>query len=75
MGWSSPALPHLQATGVSQTHISWIVSLAPLGALLGALPAGHIANYIGRKTSLLYLTVPYLIGWGLITGAGDLVRI
>lgn len=75
MGWSSPAMPHLQASGVTSTQISWIVSLAPLGALLGALPAGHIANSIGRKTLLLYLTVPYLIGWSLIISAGDLVAL
>ncbi|KDR10229.1 hypothetical protein L798_15728, partial [Zootermopsis nevadensis] len=49
---------------------SWIGSLAPLGALVGALPAGHVANSIGRKKLLLLLIVPYLVGWSLIFAAG-----
>jgi MFS family permease len=59
--------------GVTDLEGSWIGSLAPLGALVGALPAGHVANVMGRKRLLLLLTVPYLIGWSLIIAAGKSV--
>jgi MFS family permease len=59
--------------GVTRVEESWIGSLAPLGALVGALPAGHVANGIGRKRLLLLLTVPYLVGWSVIIAAGKSV--
>ncbi|CAG2068033.1 unnamed protein product, partial [Timema podura] len=51
----------------SDEDVSWIGSLAPLGAVAGALPAGHLANAFGRRWVLLWLNVPYLLGWVLIT--------
>jgi MFS family permease len=59
--------------GLTTTEESWISSLAPLGALVGALPAGYVASLIGRKRLLLLLTVPYLLGWFLIIAAGKSV--
>jgi MFS family permease len=59
--------------GVTGVEQSWIGSLAPLGALVGSLPAGHVANAIGRKRLLLLLTIPYLVGWSLIIAAGKSV--
>jgi SP family facilitated glucose transporter-like MFS transporter 8 len=51
---------------MTTTEESWFSSLSPLGALVGALPAGYVANLIGRKRLLLLLTKPYLLGWFLI---------
>ena len=59
--------------GLTTTEESWISSLAPLGALVGALPAGYVANLIGRKRLLLLLTIPYLLGWFLIIVAAKSV--
>ena len=59
--------------GMTTTEESWISSLAPLGALVGALPAGYVANLIGRKRLLLFLTIPYLLGWFLIIVAAKSV--
>lgn len=42
---------------------SWIVSTYVIGALFGALPAGHLSQTYGRKAFLLYLSVPMTIGW------------
>ncbi|PSN31408.1 Facilitated trehalose transporter Tret1, partial [Blattella germanica] len=77
-GWTSPALPYLQEPRLllqefnvtnSTTHhlvtdeeASWIGSLAPLGALIGAIPSGYLANVLGRKLLLLLLTVPLVRG-------------
>ena len=62
-----------QTDGMTTTEESWISSLAPLGALVGALPAGYVANLIGRKRLLLLLTIPYLLGWFLIIVAAKSV--
>jgi MFS family permease len=87
-GWTSPALPFLQdpewSPGFNSSnntfhHIitddeaSWIGSLAPLGAVIGAIPAGYLANILGRRQLLLFLTVPLLIGWMTIIFAQDSV--
>nr|CAD7461123.1 unnamed protein product [Timema tahoe] len=72
MGWSSPALPYLQdhlnhtVDHLTETEASWVGSLLPVGALLGALPSGYLANKVGRKTTLLGLAGPYLVGWALL---------
>jgi SP family facilitated glucose transporter-like MFS transporter 8 len=62
-----------ETEGLTTTEESWIGSLAPLGALVGALPAGYVANLIGRKRLLLLLTIPYLLGWFLIIVAAKSV--
>lgn len=87
-GWTSPALPFLQDCEPSQGYnssnnsfhhvitdneASWIGSLAPLGALIGAIPAGYLANILGRRQLLLFLTVPLLLGWMTIIFAQDSV--
>jgi MFS family permease len=59
--------------GLTGTQASWVASLAPLGALVGALSAGYVANTIGRKKLLLGLGVLYLLGWSLIIVAGKRV--
>ncbi|KAJ9583693.1 hypothetical protein L9F63_021965, partial [Diploptera punctata] len=70
-GWTSPALPYLQQneTGtlaITDVEASWIGSLGGLGALFGSLPAGLLADKIGRKSVLLGVTLPYLMGWIII---------
>ncbi|XP_069700469.1 facilitated trehalose transporter Tret1-like [Periplaneta americana] len=74
-GWTSPALPYLQGNYtegdvISDDEASWIGSLAPLGALVGALPAGFLADMFGRRRVLLMLTVPFAVGW-VITVLAD----
>jgi MFS family permease len=85
-GWTAPALPFLQlAQGynssnksfhhvITNDEASWIGSLAPLGGLTGAIPAGYLANILGRRQLLLLLTVPMLVGWIIIIIAQDSVR-
>lgn len=40
-----------------------------LGALVAALPAGYVAERIGRKNAILGFIIPYLIQWLLIVFA------
>jgi MFS family permease len=56
--------------GVTGSQASWIASLAPLGALVGAMSAGYVANAIGRKNLLLFLAMVYISGWSIIIAAG-----
>ncbi|KAJ9579237.1 hypothetical protein L9F63_024653 [Diploptera punctata] len=67
--WTSPALPDLQQnnTAITDEDGSWIGSLGGLGALIGSLPAGLLADRLGRRTVLLGLTLPFLLGWVIVT--------
>lgn len=66
LGWTSPALPELALTDDEE---SWVASLALLGALLGAVPAGCLTDRVGHKRFLLSLSLPFVLGWGLIVAA------
>lgn len=70
LAWTSPVLPKLSAPDswlvVTTEQSSWISSLLALGAIAGALPAGPMADKMGRKKSLLLLAAPFLISWGII---------
>ncbi|PNF21446.1 hypothetical protein B7P43_G13563 [Cryptotermes secundus] len=68
-----PAKNGKATEAVTAAEASWIASLAPLGALVGALSAGYIASMIGRKKLLLILAAIYLLGWFLIIVAGKSV--
>jgi SP family facilitated glucose transporter-like MFS transporter 8 len=88
-GWTSPALPFLQDSqlsnqgrncsnsslhlAITDSEASWIGSLAPLGALFGAIPAGYLSNILGRRQLLLLLTAPLFLGWMTIIIAQDSV--
>lgn len=45
---------------------SWVGSFLAIGAFLGALPAGVLAEKIGRKYTTMSLALPYLLSWALI---------
>ncbi|KAK9502080.1 hypothetical protein O3M35_012682 [Rhynocoris fuscipes] len=70
IGWSAPALPYLEAPDsplpVTSHESSWIGSLLAIGAFIGALPAGPVADYFGRKITVISLAAPILISWIMI---------
>lgn len=70
MAWTSPVLPQLyQADSwlvIDESQGSWVGSLLALGAILGAVPSGPMADRIGRKRSLLLLAAPFLLSWTII---------
>lgn len=41
-------------------------SILAIGAFVGALPAGILAEKIGRKYTTICIGVPFLISWALI---------
>ena len=71
IAWSGSALPGLKlgpdqdGFNVTESEGSWIGSLLPLGALLGAPLGGLLCAWIGKKTSMFLnaglFTIGYLI--------------
>lgn len=45
---------------------SWIGALMPLGAALISIIIGYLIEKFGRKVTMLWLVVPFCIGWILI---------
>ncbi|KAH0956781.1 hypothetical protein HN011_009731 [Eciton burchellii] len=76
LAWTSPVLPQLYvATSwlvISEEQGSWVSSLLALGAMLSAVPSGPMADKLGRKKSLLLLTIPFLLSWTIIITASKL---
>lgn len=54
IAWSSPVLPLLQgAKVITEEQAAWVGALITLGAFVGALPAGALADMVGRKGLLV----------------------
>ncbi|KAL7727868.1 hypothetical protein ACLKA6_019435 [Drosophila palustris] len=65
---SQPNDGRLQLTVGQQ---SWISSLLAIGAFLGALPTGYIADAIGRRYTALAMDVPFILAWLSISFANS----
>ncbi|KAK3913027.1 Facilitated trehalose transporter Tret1, partial [Frankliniella fusca] len=53
------------------SEAAWVGSLTPLGAAIGPIPAGFLADKFGRKPTLLGDSVLLLLSWVLIAAAGS----
>lgn len=76
LGWTSPAIIFLQSEDsplesgpISINDASLMTSLLSVGAVLGCVLAGWLANAIGRKISLQILILPQLCAFILIATA------
>merc|ERR1711939_943194 len=61
------------ATALSSSHSSLVVSILSAGTFFGALIAGDVADMIGRKWTVIFGCLIYMIGViiQMITGAGN----
>jgi MFS family permease len=66
------SLEGVGATAVSESHQSLIVSILSAGTFFGALIAGDMADFIGRKWTVIFGCLIYLIGViiQMLTGIG-----
>ncbi|XP_066250697.1 facilitated trehalose transporter Tret1-like isoform X1 [Euwallacea similis] len=73
-GWPSPSLPQILNNTNSSLCISSdegaLMAVMPLlGAVVGALTAANIVDYLGRKKTILLTSVPFFLAWIMVAFA------
>ncbi|KMY99309.1 facilitated trehalose transporter Tret1-2 homolog isoform X1 [Drosophila simulans] len=75
LGWTSPAETEIVDRGegydftVDKDQFSWVGSAMTLGAACVCIPIGFLINMIGRKWTMLFLVLPFILGWALLIWA------
>lgn len=63
LGWASPARKSLQhQSGLSDKQIDIILGVLNIGAAIGSLLAAPIAEILGRKTTIIFAKLPFILG-------------
>lgn len=79
LSWTSAAFPMLRDNStnildepINASQEGWVGSLLAIGALIGAFPAGILAEKIGRKWTIVGLAVPFIISWIIIIASNTI---
>ena len=66
-GFSAVLIPKLlEANFATVTECSWIASIGVISNPLGALIAGAMAQFYGRRSAIVLATLPHATGWLII---------
>lgn len=76
LGWTSPADKRLVENSeygfaINSEQFSWIGAALTLGAASVCIPIGFLMNLIGRKLTMLFLVLPFSLGWALLIWAAN----
>ncbi|KAK3585501.1 hypothetical protein CHS0354_003354 [Potamilus streckersoni] len=72
IGYSSPAIPILEKEGLlDKNTVAWFASLMTVGALAGGPFAGWCIEKIGRKKTIFWSSLPFILGWLFIATANS----
>lgn len=67
LAWTSPTMDQLKSDTnkfpVSSEEGTWIASMLAIGAILGAVPSGIMADKLGRKKAAIIIAIPYIISY------------
>ncbi|XP_033640705.1 solute carrier family 2, facilitated glucose transporter member 8-like isoform X2 [Asterias rubens] len=67
LGYSSPADVDLTKSGIlNESEASWFSSLLNIGAVMGGPIAGYLLGKMGRKITLMMVSLPFVAGWVLL---------
>ncbi|KAG1674333.1 Facilitated trehalose transporter Tret1-2 [Nymphon striatum] len=73
IGYSSPSIPRMETYDIPLKITSdegdWFGSLMNIGALFGGLAAGLATEKLGRKSTLIFTSAPFVLGYLLIAYA------
>lgn len=75
IGYSSPALPALEKSGligINGSERGWFGSLMTIGALFGGPLGGWCIEKLGRRTTMKLTSIPFFLGWLSILTANGL---
>lgn len=80
LGWPAPASPRLVAGDeryfpITQGQFDWVASIITVGCAISCLPVGILMKKFGRKSTMMSLVVPFIIGWALVIWAQDLTML
>lgn len=64
-------LYHVVLSFFSPLAEGWVSSLLAIGAILGALPTGYIADAIGRRYTALAMDIPFFLAWLCLSFGGS----
>lgn len=73
LSWTSPVLVQLQSPNstifITKEQGTWIASNLAIGAIVGAVPSGLLADKIGRRSTAIVICIPYIASWLMVTFA------
>ncbi|KAF2895000.1 hypothetical protein ILUMI_11170 [Ignelater luminosus] len=70
--YTSPAADSLkEQLEITDEQVSWVGGLVPLGALIGGLVGGQLIELMGRKHTILFTDILFIISWISIAVASN----